>query len=213
MTYVLYGDRGSGSATVELTLAEIGEEVELREVSLDDEAQRGETYATLNPERKLPTLLTPQGETLTESASILITLAERHPDALLLPPPKSAERAQALRWLIFIAAEIYPLIEIQDYPERFQPEGEATSGTRRDELRHHIREIWKKRWLIVEKQAGGDPWFLADRFSLVDIYIAVVSRWAHVSDWREEHLPRVEGIAGAIAARPALAPVWRRHFD
>ncbi|MGH8222901.1 MAG: glutathione S-transferase family protein, partial [Woeseiaceae bacterium] len=108
MTYVLYSDPGSGGATVELALAEIGADIELRGVPLERDAQRSADYAAVNPQRKLPTLVTPSGEVLTESAAILITLAERHPEARLLPPVPSPERAQALRWLLFIAAELYP---------------------------------------------------------------------------------------------------------
>jgi len=212
MPYVLYGDTRSGSATVELALAEIGAEVELREIPLDQAAQRGEGYGAVNPQLKLPTLITPEGETLTESAGILITLAERYPEAGLLPPSKSPERAQGLRWLIFIAAEIYPMVEIIDYPERFLPDGAAAPRARREQLREHIRDIWKRRWLIVEYAVGGTPWFLSGGFSVLDIYLAVVSRWAQTEDWRPDNLPRIEAIAAALTARQTTAPVWRRHF-
>jgi glutathione S-transferase len=193
-------------------LAEIGADFELREVPIDNSAQRGSVYSAVNPQRNLPTLLTPQGETLTESAAILLTLAERHPEANLLPPAASIARAQVLRWLIFVAAEIYPVIEIKDYPERFQPEGEDTADSRRDELREHARYIWKRRWLLVESAASDEQWFLPGSFSLLDIYVAVISRWAQTDDWRPQHLPRVERIAGAVATRHSLAAVWKRNF-
>lgn len=211
MSYVLYGDPGSGSATVELALAELGEAVDLVDISLDRDAQRGDDYAAINAQRKLPALVTPDGETLTESLAILLTLAERHPESVLLPHAPR-ERAQALRWLQFMASELYPVIEIIDYPERFQPELDATPEARRDEIRRGVREIWKRRWLLVEQAAGGAPWFLPDGFCLVDIYAAVMSRWAQVAEWREQNLPHVEGIAAAVAKRPGLESVWQRHF-
>jgi len=212
MRYVLYGDRGSGSATTELALALAGAGVEVRDVPLGRNAQRDDAYSRVNPQQKLPTLVTPDGETLTESAAILVTLAERHPASGLLPPVGSAERAQALRWLAFIATEIYPVVEMIDYPERFQPEGEATGSERREALRDHLRGIWKRRWLLVEHAAGGDPWFQAKGPSAVDIYVAVVSRWAQTDDWRPGNLPRVEAVAAALAAHDVCGPVWRRHF-
>ena len=211
MTYTLYGDRGSGSATVELALAAAGAAVDVRDVSLADAAQRDAAYAALNPQRKLPTLCTPDGETLTESAAILLTLAERHGDARLMPVAPS-ERALALRWLLFMAAELYPVIEIIDYPERFQPEGEGTSAARRREVAEHARNIWRRRWLVAEAAVAGDPWFLPSAFSLLDIYAAVLSRWGQVDAWRRAELPRIEAIAGRIANRADLAEVWRRHF-
>ena len=44
---------------------------------------------------------------------------ERTPEAALLPTKGTPARAQALRWLLFPATEIYPIVEINDYPERF----------------------------------------------------------------------------------------------
>ena len=81
MGYVLYGADGSGSCIVEAALAEIGADYDLIPVKLANEAQRDAAYATVNPHRKLPTLISPDGETLTESAAIVLTLAERHPEA------------------------------------------------------------------------------------------------------------------------------------
>lgn len=211
MAFVLHGDVGSGSATVELALAEIGVTAEVRDYPLGESRQRGEAYAAINPQRKLPALEFPDGSVLTESCAILLTLAERFPAAKLLPDAPDG-RARALRWLLFMATELYPIIEICDYPERFQPEGGATPPARQEAIREHVRGIWKTRWLLVEQSASSGPWFLGNEFSLPDIYAAVLSRWAQVDDWRREHLPKIEAIAQRLATRPASGPVWRRHF-
>ena len=96
MPYTVYGFPRSGSCTVELALAAIGVHYERREVDIRADAQRDAAYAALNPHRKIPAVRTPEGELLTESVAILLTLAERHPEAGLLPT-MPAERAQALR--------------------------------------------------------------------------------------------------------------------
>jgi len=142
MSYILYGDLQSGSMTIELALAEIGAPYEVRDVSLEKDAQRDEAYKSINPQQKLPTLITPEGETLTESVAILITLCERFPDAGLLPAAGSAPRARALRWLLFVATELYPVVEINDYPERFSPDRDAAPG-----IRETAREIWGTRFV------------------------------------------------------------------
>ena len=206
MSYILYGDLQSGSATIELALAEIGAPYEVRDVSLDSNAQRDEAYKAVNPQQKLPTLVTPEGETLTESVAILLTLCERYPDAGLLPPAGSGPRAHALRWLLFVATELYPVVEINDYPERFSADAKAAPG-----IRERAREIWRRRWLIVEGNIAGKPFLLQEGFSVTDIYIAVVSRWAQQENWRPKHIPKIESLTGAVAARPKCAPVWARH--
>jgi glutathione S-transferase len=206
VAYILYGCRRSGSLSVELALAEIGVAYEIRDVDLEKDAQRDDAYAAVNPQRKIPALVTPGGETLTESAAILLTLDEWHPEAALLPPAGSPERAQALRWLLFVATEIYPLVEINDYPERYAPTSDTAPA-----VQEIARRTWRERWLLVEQGIAGDPFLLPSGFCLSDIYIAVVSRWAQQDDWRPAHLPKVERIAAAVAARPAAAAVWSRH--
>jgi glutathione S-transferase len=209
MSYILYGHPRSGSCIVELGLAEIGAPHETRDINLNTDQQREAEYAARNPQRKLPTLVTPKGETLTESAAILLTLDRRHPEAKLLPPQGSAAYAQALRWLMFIASEIYPLVEINDYPERFAPQTIEDTGP----VREIARQFWRQRWLIVEDHIAGNPYLLGSDFCLSDIYIAVVSRWAQQNEWRPAHIPKVERLTAAVAARPACTPVWTRHFS
>ncbi len=208
MSYTLYGSRRSGSVIVEMALSEIGAPYEFHEVDLKSDRQREADYAAVNPQRKLPALIFPTGETMTESVAIALALDRRHPEAKLLPPTDSADFLQALRWLTFVATEIYPIVEINDYPERFvaDPAGDP------DIVRENARRIWRDRWSIVEDNVAGSPYLLPGGFCLADIYIAVVSRWAQQEEWRPIHIPKVERIAAAVAARAACAPVWARNF-
>jgi GST-like protein len=207
MAYVLYGADRSGSCIVEAALAEIGTDFELNPVDLKSEAQRDAEYASVNPQRKIPTLISPEGETLTESAAIVVTLSERHPQAELLPAVGSQERARALRWMLFAAAELYPVIEIVDYPDRFSPSEAATPGVREVAL-----ETWRSRWLKVEQTLGEGPFLLGSRFCATDIYLAVVSRWSLRDDWRTANIPKLERLTAAVADRPKIREIWRRHF-
>src|SRR6266496_2855306 len=74
-----------------------------------------EELKRVNPLAQIPTLVLEDGTVMTESAAILIWLGLRHPKSGLLP----AEPAQAIRGLVFIAANCYAAIGIIDYPERF----------------------------------------------------------------------------------------------
>jgi len=205
MHYQLYGQNGSGSGIVEMALAEIGANYQLHDVVLETNQQRSSEYARVNPQRKLPTLITPAGETLTESAAIVLVLDERHPEARLLPERGSPARAQALRWLLFLSSELYPIVEINDYPERFAPDASAPA------VREMARGIWRERWLLVEAAVAGKPWLLANGFSWTDVYLAVLSRWAQQDAWRTQHLPKVGAITAAVAGRERIAAVWQRH--
>jgi len=209
MSYTVFGDKGSGAFSAEAVLAEAGAPYEFYSVSLERNEQRKPEFLAINPSGKIPALRLPEGEVITESAGILLTIADHFPNARLLPPHASAARAQAYRWLAFMASEIYPMVEISDYPERFAPQGADAEA-----LRVKARERIRERLLIVERFAAG-PWLLPSGFSILDIYASMFTRWRGSigRDWLAEgHIPRLSELAANLAVRPAIAPVWARHF-
>ena len=203
MTFILYGDKSSGAFSVECALKEVGHAYELRSISLANHEQKSAEFLAINPTGKLPALVLDDGHVLTESLAILLTIAERDKQGRLLPPYGSSERAQCLRWLAFLATEVYPMIELVDYPERFAPD--APDGLK-EKAAHRFRE----RVLVAEKAVAG-PWLLQSGFSVADIYLAMFSRWIK-PDWRHERLPKIRDLTRALKERPALEEVWQRHF-
>jgi len=207
MSYRLYGDLGSGAFSAEAALAEAGAPYEFELISLDRGEQKEPRFLGLNPSGKIPALRLPEGEIVTESAAILLTLADHFPQSGLLPAPGSPARAVAYRWLAFMASEIYPFVEIVDYPARFAPEGKTAEA-----LREKARERVRERLLLIERVLAG-PFLLPGGFSLLDIYAAMFSRWSVGAQWREHNLPRLNQLAWLVSQRPAIAPVWARHFE
>jgi len=99
MVFTLYGAAGSGSAPVEATLRLIRLDYRVVEApTWEGEAER-DKVAAVNPMRQIPVLVTPGGEVITESAAILIWLADAHPHARLSPGLDDPRRAQFLRWM------------------------------------------------------------------------------------------------------------------
>ncbi len=203
--FTLYGDLGSGAFSAEAVLAEAGAPYTFELVRLDRNEQRSPAFLAINPSGKMPALRLAEGAIVTESAAILLTLADHFPQARLLPPQGSPDRAQAYRWLAYLAGEVYPIVEIADYPERFVPQGDAEA------LRKAARDRIRERLLIIEGMIAG-PFFLASGFSLLDIYAAMFSRWGHEPDWRLANLPKLMALAEAVSRRPAVTRIWERHF-
>ncbi|HEX3673081.1 MAG TPA: glutathione S-transferase family protein [Rhizomicrobium sp.] len=208
MSFTIFGDVGSGAFSVEAALAEAGAPYEFHSVSLDRMEQKKPEFLAINPSGKVPALRLPEGEIVTESAGILLCIADYFPNARLLPSQASPARAQAYRWLAFMASEVYPMVEVSDYPERFVPAGEEAEA-----LRAKVRARLRERLLIVERMLDG-PWFIGG-FSILDIYAAMFTRWRGTfgKDWLEGgNIPRLQGLAKALSVRPRIAPVWQRHF-
>lgn len=204
MRYIIWGAPGSGSGIVEAACAELGLDYEARDLDARNDEHRGEAYGALNPHRKMPTLEV-GNEIITESVAILLTLDERHPAGRLFPPPGTPERAQALRWMLYLATELYPLVEWQDYPERFTASPDAATA-----LRERAEAITTDRWRTLEPHIAG-PYLLASGFSATDLYITKLGVWQNEA-FRKAELPRVHALTEAVRARPKLATVWARHI-
>lgn len=209
MTYTIYGDLGSGAFSSEAVLAEAAAPYSFELIALDKNAQKTPEFLKVNPNGKIPALRLPDGAVVTESLAIVLTVADRFPAAKLLPETGSARRADAYRWLAYMAGEIYPMVEIVDFPERFVP-----AGIEADTLRAKARSRIRENLLLIERTIEG-PWFLGREFSALDIYVAMFTRWRGTvgRDWLEGgHIPKLHAIGERLSQRERIAPVWQRHF-
>ena len=192
--YRLYSARCSGAVAVEAALTLAGQAYDLIEAETFDPAAResGDRVLAANPLRQVPTLVLPGGEVMTESAAILIRLAELHPSAALAPGPGDPARAQFLRWMSFVSAAIYALYWLKDDPSRLAPDPRAQPALVARTLAR-IADCWG----VMERQLAPRRYILGDELSVLDLYVAVVSRFQ-------------PGRARFLAAEPGLAEVVRR---
>ena len=202
--YTLYAHAGWGSALIETQLAWYGLTYRLEEIGdLFKDKGAGEKLRPVNPLMQIPTLALPDGQIMTESAAITLHFAEATGRYDLVPPPP---RPQFLRWLVFLVANIYPTFTYADVPGRFVP-GEDAQKAFEANVNAYARRLWE----MMETQAGA-PWFLGARFTALDLFIAVMTKWRPRRAWFQTHAPRLHAIAAAAETAPQIAEVWRRNF-
>jgi GST-like protein len=205
--YQLFGRAGWGSVLVESQLVWYG--LPYRFEEMDDlftsESARAK-LAQVNPLSQVPTLVLPDGQVMTESAAITLHLADITGETSLVPPPGDPARPKFLRWMVFLVANLYPTFTYADDPARFVT-GEAAQAAFRKNVDAYAIKLWR----MVEGEIAG-PWFLGGRFSMMDIYIGVMTRWRPRRDWFAEHSPLLTALAQAVDAERKLAPVWTRNF-
>jgi len=203
----LYGEHGWGSALIEAQLEWYGIDYEFKAVGdLFKSADARDKLAESNPISQVPTLVMDDGSIMTESAAITLLLAEQQNDESLVPASGSPERAAFLRWLIFIVANVYPTYTYADDPSRFV----AAEDARKD-YENTVR-AWGERMYSVLEDNAGQPWFLGDRFSAIDIYLCLMTRWEPGRKWFEEHAPKLLTIAIAAEQVDELKETWTRNF-
>jgi GST-like protein len=164
--------------------------------------------AVVNPLRQIPALVTPTGETITESAAMLIWLADRHPDAGLSPALDAPQRAQFLRWMTFIPASIYALFWVRDEPSRLVGDDVAMQARVKAATAERILDCWA----MMESQLTPGAYLLGDRMSVLDLYVAVISRWGPRRVRFYEVAPRMAEVVRRVDADPRLAGFWAERF-
>jgi GST-like protein len=209
--YTLYGKQGSGSASVEAALAIIGAPCRIVETASWDRNAAFDDLLAINPIGQIPTLVLEDGSALSESAAIHIHLADAHPAAHWLPVEPAA-RAQAIRGLVFIAANCYPMITIIDFPARFVAGLDDDDEALQKRVRDATRERLHLHWDMFADLFPARPFLSGATIGALDLYAAVVSKWsggrAHIAKSRP-------GFAAALArveADPRVAEVFARHW-
>ncbi len=204
--YTVIGKPGWGSAIVEAALAQAGQPYRTEDVDPTEAGPARERLLALNPLGQVPTVLMPDGSIMTESAAMVLHLADVAPACGLAPAADDPRRPVFLRWLVFLVAAVYPTFTYGDDPGRWV-DGEAAGKS----LRAHTDAQREASWRQVEAAAAA-PWFLGAQFSALDIYIAVMTRWRPRRDWFAAQCPKLTAIAHAAEERPALAAAWRRNI-
>jgi len=205
-SYKLYGAKGGGSMIVEAAFARTHLPVEFVDLAWDDVGWNSRTLAPLNPLGQIPTLLMPDGTVMTESAAIILHLAEAAPDAKLVPAPDHPQHTAFLRWLVFLVAPVYSTFTYGDVPKRWVAGDEDAAKALRASTDEHRNLLWR----YVEGQIDG-PWFLGQTWSALDIYMWPMTFWRPGRDWFKEHCPKLHRIGMVMDADPLCKAVSTRN--
>lgn len=203
----LYGAKASGSVAVEAALALLGLQYVLVEGATWAEAAARERVAPANPMRQVPTLVLPDGEVMTESAAILIYLADLHPDARLAPAANDPRRRQFLRWMLYVSSAIYALHWIKPDVKRI-----GAPESARDAVVDAMHDRIAFCWATMDAQLSPGRYLLGDDLTVLDLYVAVISRFG---PWRERFCaaaPRMAEVIRRVDEEPRLVALWRERF-
>jgi GST-like protein len=208
-SYKLYAAKGGGSMMVEIALELAGASYDIVDVPWEDTGWDSKTLKDINPLGQVPTLIMPDGAVMTESAAILLTLAEQFPSAKLAPPAGTPERAVFLRWLAFFVSAIYPTFTYGDVTARWVGEGEKAGSGKA--LRGATDDHRKTLLRYLEGQVRPNPWFLGNSFSALDLYMLMFSHWRPGRDWFKSEVPGLLRSALSAEKLPAVEKIRARN--
>jgi glutathione S-transferase len=197
--YTLYYGKGAASLAIHAALKEIGVPYELVAIDLEAGQQRSPEYLRINPQGKVPTLLI-DGKAFTESAALMMMLAERHPQANLAPPAGSLARAEWYELIVTMANNLGNNFRLWFYPSDI-------GGTNEDSaLRSAIQQRIETTWETLDARlAKSGPYLLGETFSGADLMLTMYMRWSRNMPRPATAWPALQKYADMMRARPS----WR----
>jgi glutathione S-transferase len=203
--YTLYFSPGSASFAVHWMLLELGVPFELERVNFADRAQKRPEFLRLNPRGHVPVLLI-DGHAYSESAALLMILAERHPEARLSPAPGSPERYAFLEAMVYLANELLPAFRAWFYIDDF-----ASADHHEDALAHartRIEAVFSEldRWL-----SDGRTHLLGADLTVADLLATMLARWSRRMPRPAHAWPNLAAYLTRMKQRPSLREVHARE--
>ncbi len=189
----LYYSPGACSLAVNIALHEAGIPFDIERV--DNKAKvtkSGEDFWGVNPKGVVPVLKLDNGETLTEAAALLQYVADRKPEAGLMPKAGTMDYYRVQEWLNFIATELH-----KQFTPLFK---EATPG----DYRIIAKENVLKAFALVDQHLAGRQWLVGDTYSVADIYLFTVSNWGRFQDIDVAQWPNLNDLRTRMRARPKV---------
>ena len=188
----LYGFGPTRSLRALWSLRELGVDFDFERVNLLAGDHQRPEFLRLNPAGKVPVLV--DGDlVISESAAIVLYLAEKYPEKKLLPADLRM-RAQVYRWVMFAMTELeQPLWRITRHtallPEdKRLPEDVALA-----------REDFNRMAAVFEQHMAGRSFIVGDAITAADCVTA------YLMDWANEQ--------GLLDGKPNMQAYLKRMYD
>lgn len=212
----LYGVARSRATRPIWLMAEIGMDYEhvpvIQAYRLKDPAAAGAPLNTLSPEflalspaGAVP-VLRDGGLVLSESLAITLYLAKKYGGAL--GPQDAAEEALMMQWAFYGATSVEPAAVSILYVHMDERAGTAEGQAELAEACAKLRRPFK----VLNDHLANDGHLVAGRFTVADINMAEIVRYASVEGGLMAEFPTLSGWLAHLHDRPAFKAMWARRL-
>jgi glutathione S-transferase len=195
----LYGYRNGRTACALWALEEVAATYDYVEVDIPRGEGRSGWFLKLNPAGKVP-VLEDSGFVITESAAICLHVADRFPEAKLLPRLGTHERALCYQWVSFAISELeQPLWTIAKH--RFVLPLDRRVAKAIDTAQWEFSVAAE----VLSEGLAGREYVIGEQFTVADILLGHTLAWA-----RSARVPLGSQDLEAYEDRVLSRPAWDR---
>lgn len=166
---------------------------------------RSPEFLAINPMGSIPTI-EDDGLVLNESLAQTIHVAKKHGGPLA--PKDAAEEALTLQWTLFAATSIETdALKIS----MANVEGRLTTEAGQQEAKALAR-ILSRPFGVLEKHFAAHDYALGDRFTVADINLGEIVRYAQAYQPLFDAHPKTAAWLSRIQSRPAFKAMWEKRL-
>ena len=188
----LYYTPAACSQAPHIALRELGIDFEPIKVDLAKHTlPDGSDFRAINPKGYVPMLELDDGTRMTEASVLLQYVADLKPGTLA-PKFGTLERWKLMESLAFISTEVH-----KGFGPLWNPQTPA-------EVRERTITALGNRFTLLSETLGKHPYVTGANYTVADIYLFVVSNWAHYHKVDLAPWPALTAFQARIAARPAV---------
>jgi glutathione S-transferase len=201
----LYHAPGSCSLAVKAALALTDLEHEVKIVNAQAGEQFAPEFVKINPLSKVPALIV-DGNIITEGAAIIQYISEIAPSANLLPALGTIERAQALKWMMFVYSNVHPHFARAFVPARYGND-EADVKAKAENSLHDL-------FAIINEQLADNNYIAGSSLSIADLYLGVAIHWQMImKDSLTEKYVHVANYLQRLLDHPVIGQVYKSELS
>jgi len=201
----LYGVPRSRSLRVSWTLEELGLDWQYQFIDFAKGDSRSADFLAVNPCGKVPALVD-NGLVITESAAIVLYLAEKYGDRKLLPEVGSDASALHHQWVSFIICEIeQPLWTIGKHKFALPEE------LRQQSMFAVAKWEFDKAATLAEKGLPDSDYLLGDNLSAADILLGHTLLWA--TRFEQDIPPKLAAYRDRVTSRKAMSKALDKELS
>ena len=135
------------------------------------EERASDRYRAINPRAQVPALRV-DGRVLVEVNAILAHVADRAPEAGMLPANGTPERDVANQWLAYFGSDFHPAFWPFYHPERYARDASAHESVQAAAVDAIRREL-----TFVDAHLSDKAFVLGAEQSILDAYLYAMARW------------------------------------
>jgi len=201
----LYYFPGSAGLTAHMLLEEVGAAYTLHKVDRDKGDLDQPWFRKLNPFGRIPVLLD-GSQTIYETGAVLTHIAEKFPDAGLVPPTATPERDLYNQWLSLLGSDVQQIFMVRAYPHRWLEDTDSQAL-----LVSAADEKLTRQFDIIEEILGDGPYVLGPALSAADFLLFLLTGYGRRLSPKAWGRPAIGRHHRLLRQRVSVQHAMREH--